>query len=166
MASAFKGAKGVAVSEQGQDLAAGTSKCKITRIVMLSGFKGDAYIVEYDCLSSDNAANKAGGKYRWYRSMKERAKAFPDLHKFTYAASGYDRRDPADAKTIEDTIAPEIEDLLDQSVDQGDPLKLVGRLIDVTTRQAPPKADPKNPSQMLPAFMYHDFAPGQPDKLF
>lgn len=168
MGSMFTGAKNVVISEKGTNLAAdlplgqeATHLVEITRITMPPNLtNGDAYICEYKVLES--SSDPVGATRRWYQSMRNKQVALPACCSFIFAASGYDRR--ADAKAIEELVKPEVEGLLDQSYDEGDPLHFVGRKLRIKTKKVKTKPKPGAPDGF--EFIQHDFAPGQEDKLF
>lgn len=163
--SRFKGANNAKISEKGTKLSNGRHLCKITRITMSEdGKNGDYYVVELEVVESDSANDASGrqidapGAARtWTQSMDKKSYPLGKLNAFAYAAMGLDHKHPQDAAKIEKEIKNEMEDVLDNTLDESDPLGFKGRLVwaDVKWEKTAKGFD----------FAVYTFSPGQKDKL-
>src|ERR1700744_1284624 len=148
--SRFKGASQAKVSEQGQKLSDGKHLLEIKRITYSDGGKnGDYYVVEFTVLESDSALDatnrqidKKGDERVWTQNMSKKVIAFPKLNAFVYAAMGYDRKNNVDAATLAKEVTPEIESILEATLDESDPLGFAGRKVWAVTKKIESNGDP------------------------
>jgi len=162
--SRFKGAAAAKPSDKGQKLSDGKHLCEIKRITYSdSGKNGDYYVVELKVLESDSA-NDANGRQIdppgadrvWTQTMAKKAFPLGKLNAFAYAAMGFDYRNPADAGVLEKKITPQMDDILDATQDESDPLGFVGRKVWVVAKNTISNGFPFNACT---------FSPGQSDKM-
>lgn len=157
MGSMFKGAKDAPISHKGTKCADGTHLLEIKRITMSEGGNGTYYVVEFKVLET-NSTDKVGDERVWTQSMKSKQYYFPACKKFLFAAMGFDTKNNADNARIEAEINPLVDDLLEQTLDESDPLGLTGRRVKAVTKKKLTEANFD--------FWNYDFSPGQADKLF
>lgn len=165
-ASRFKGASQAKVSESGIKLSDGKHLCEITRITFSdSGKNGDYYVVELKVIESDSANDASGrqidppGAERvWTQSMDKKSFPLPKLNAFVYAAAGYNHKNPDDAAVLAAKVTPEMDTILDTTLDESDPLGFVGRRVWATTKAGESKnVDAKTGKPYT--FVQYTFAP-------
>lgn len=118
----FKGLRNASVFERGVYLKAGgdylleIEKC----LVKETRKSGYGFIVELKVLESKGPdVNPVGSKATWFQSLRDKNVAFGAIKEFMYAVLGLDLANAADKKMIEETIDPQIEQMMEEAIEGG-----------------------------------------------
>lgn len=168
----FTGASKAKVTAKGEKCSDGKHLLKIKRLTTSTeGKNGEYYVAEFDVVQSDSAKDATGrqidppGAERcWTLSMAKKVQAFPKLNAFIFAALGYNHKNAKDAADLEANIIPEIDTILASSVDESDPLELIGRQVWAVTKKIKTQKQPDGSGGF--DFVTYDFSPGDATRLF
>lgn len=117
----FSGLSKAQIFERGQWFDAGfKGRVKITKCLVKDTRKnGLAFLVETEILTSEDPTKGAvGDKRTWMQTFKQKDSAFGAIKEFCYAILGFDKKNAAQLKEAEATVAPQIEALLGEVCDE------------------------------------------------
>jgi hypothetical protein len=148
----FAGMREAKTFGSGNYLEPGNYKLEIVRMLWQKlNAGGEALIVEFKILESNNEKHKVGGEASWFQKANESFLSESKL--FLYAATGHDVKNDAHQKRIKEQIEPACEGIMLHAL-QSNAFK--GRQVFVKVFHKPKK---KKADEI---FSKHVFAPAQP----